>query len=304
MRKLAFLTIFIFLTFHSMAQDLTFKLWPNGAPNQNEAPGEQKYYERGGTYRYENITEAELFVYFPEESKNTGAAVVICPGGAYWVEAIEHEGFQIAEYLKAHGITAIVLKYRLPYGKSEIPLTDALQAMRVVRSKADEWKIDPNKVGIAGASAGGHLASTAGTHFTLGDPQATDPLLRLSSRPDFMLLLYPVISFDEKITHVGSRTNLIGKTNDWKIAAEFSNELHVTDNTPPTFFVLADDDHAVVPENSIRFYMALKKHDIPAEMHIFAKGGHGFGMKKTGLPTQEWPDLFVSWMKTMEIIPK
>jgi len=287
-----------------MAQDLQLKLWPNGAPNTTTPPGAEKYYTNNGTYRYENISESELFVYLPEEQKNTGAAVVICPGGGYWVEAIDHEGFQIAEYLKDKGITAVVLKYRLPYGNSEVPLTDALQAIRFVRSKANEWQINPAKVGIAGASAGGHLASTAGTHFTTGDANAADPLQKLSSRPDFMLLLYPVISFDEKITHIGSRVNLIGKTNDWKVASEFSNELRVTENTPPTFLVLADDDHGVVPENSIRFYMALKKYDIPAEMHIFAKGGHGFGMKKLDLPTEKWPDLFVEWMQTMQIIPK
>lgn len=302
MKQLSLLSLLLLLTSGLMAQDLKLKLWPDGAPNTNTPPGEEQYYEQGGTYRYSNISEAELFVYLPDEAKNTGAAVVICPGGAYRVEAIEHEGFQIAEYLKEQGITSIVLKYRLPYGNSEIPLTDALQAMRVVRSKAEEWKIDPNKVGLAGASAGGHLASTAGTHFTMGDPNATDPLLQLSSRPDFMLLLYPVISFDEKITHTGSRINLIGQTNDWKIASEFSNELHVTKDTPPTFFVLADDDHGVLPENSIRFYLAMKKYDIPAEMHIYAKGGHGFGMKKMDLPTAQWPGVFVQWLKTMKYV--
>ncbi|WP_163713689.1 alpha/beta hydrolase [Mangrovibacterium lignilyticum] len=302
MRKLTFLTLLTFILTQTMAQDFQLKLWPDGAPNKNTPPGDEQYYEQGGTYRYSNISEAELFVYLPDESVNTGAAVVICPGGGYWVEAIDHEGFQIAEYLKEHGIAAIVLKYRLPYGNSEIPLTDALQAMRYVRSKASEWKIDPGKVGIAGASAGGHLASTAGTHFTMGDPEAADPLMQINSRPDFMLLLYPVISFDEKITHTGSRINLIGQTNDWEVASKFSNELHVSDDTPPTFFVLADDDHGVVPENSIRFYMALKEHNIPAELHIFAKGGHGFGMKKMDLPTEKWPDMFVDWMKTMKFI--
>ncbi len=302
MKQLSLFSLLLFLMTQAMAQDFQLKLWPNGAPNSNTPPEEEQYYEQNGTYRYSNISEAELFVYLPEEDKNTGAAVVICPGGGYMVEAIDHEGFQIAEYLRARGIASIVLKYRLPYGNYEIPLTDALQAMRFVRSKAEEWKIDPNKVGIAGASAGGHLASTAGTHFTLGDSNATDPLQKLSSRPDFMLLLYPVISFDEKITHVGSRINLIGQTNDWKIASEFSNELHVTKDTPPTFLVLADDDHGVLPENSIRFYMALKKYDIPAEMHIYAKGGHGFGMKKLDLPTAQWPGVFVQWLQTMKYI--
>lgn len=302
MKSICFVSLMLVSITQSMGQNEKLKLWSNGAPNQSTAPAAEKYYENNGTMRYENITEAELFVYLPEASKNTGAAVIVCPGGGYWVEAIDHEGFQIAEYLKEAGIAAIVLKYRLPYGNPAIPLTDAQQAIRLVRSKSSEWKINPAKVGIAGSSAGGHLASTAGTHFDSGKPESADPLQRLSSRPDFMLLLYPVISLDEKIGHMGSRKNLIGETNDWKVAEPFSNELHVSENTPPTFLVLADDDRGVVPENSIRFYMALKKFNIPAEMHIFAKGGHGFGMRKTGLAVEQWPKLFVEWMKAMKIV--
>ena len=223
------------------------------------------------------------------------------PGGGYVIEAIDHEGFKIAEFLQANGITGIVLKYRLPYGNSEIPLSDALQAIRVTRSKATEWGINPQKIGIAGSSAGGHLASTAGTHFDEGNPLAADNLQQLSSRPDFMLLLYPVISFKEGVGHMGSRKNLIGETNDWNIAKQFSNELWVSENTPPTFFVLADDDQAVIPENSISFYRALKKNNVPAELHIFAKGGHGFGMTDRDIPAAKWPALFLDWLKSIGI---
>ncbi len=303
MKKISlFSFLFISLFMQGMAQDYRLKLWPNGAPNKNTPPAEEKYYMDRGTYRFDNISEAELFVYLPEKPKNTGAAVVICPGGGYAVEAIDHEGYKIAEYLKQHGIAGIVLKYRLPYGQHQVPLTDALQAIRYVRSKAAEWGVDPSKVGIAGSSAGGHLASTAGTHYDQANPGANDPIARLSSRPDFMLLLYPVISFDEKIGHMGSRRNLIGETNDWNLASTYSNELHVTDQTPPTFLVLADDDKTVQPVNSVRFYMALKDHNIPAEMHIFQKGGHGFGMNKINKPVEKWPDLFVDWMKEMNFI--
>ncbi|MGD9929893.1 MAG: alpha/beta hydrolase [Mangrovibacterium sp.] len=302
MKKINLLFVLTFLLFQGMAQDYRLQLWPDGAPNQNTPPGEERFYVDNGTGRYDNISTAELFVYLPETEKNTGAAVVICPGGGYRVEAIEHEGFQIAEFLKENGIAGIVLKYRLPYGNPEIPLTDALQAMRFVRSKSGEWGIDPQKVGIAGSSAGGHLASTAGTHYDLGDLQSNDLLARLSSRPDFMLLLYPVISFDEKIGHMGSRINLIGETNDWKLASKYSNELHVNEQTPPTFFVLADDDRGVVPENSIRFYMEMKKFGVPAELHIFGHGGHGFGMKKINKPVEQWPGLFVQWMKAMKFV--
>jgi len=303
MKKISlFLFLLCSIMMNGMTQDYRLKLWPGEPPNKNTPPGEEKFYVDRGTSRYENISEAELFVYLPEKKKNSGAAVVICPGGGYRVEAIQHEGFMMAQYLKENGIAGIVLKYRLPYGQPEIPLTDALQAIRYVRSKAEEWGIDPKRVGIAGSSAGGHLASTAGTHYDLGDPEAAGPVRRLSSRPDFMLLLYPVISFDEKIGHMGSRQNLIGTTNDWKLASQYSNELHVNEKTPPTFLILADDDKGVAPENSICFYLALKKHDVPAEMHIFLQGGHGFGMSKVNKPVEQWPDLFVQWMRSMNYI--
>lgn len=295
------LIVLSFLSIQLMAQDIEIKLWPNGAPNKNNPPGAEKRWTEGGILRYKNISEAEMYVYRPDDAINTGAAVVICPGGGYVIEAIDHEGFKIAEFLQANGITGIVLKYRLPYGNSEIPLSDALQAIRVTRSKATEWGINPQKIGIAGSSAGGHLASTAGTHFDEGNPLAVDNLQQLSSRPDFMLLLYPVISFKEGVGHMGSRKNLIGETNDWNIAKQFSNELWVSENTPPTFFVLADDDQAVIPENSISFYRALKKNNVPAELHIFAKGGHGFGMTDRDIPAAKWPALFLDWLKSIGI---
>ncbi|MEN6454945.1 MAG: alpha/beta hydrolase [Prolixibacteraceae bacterium] len=303
MKKISLLSILLFSLFiQGMTQDYRLKLWPDGAPNKNTPPGEEKFYIERGTSRYENISDAELFVYLPEKSKNTGAAVVICPGGGYHVEAIQHEGFMMAEYLKQKGIAGIVLKYRLPYGQHDIPLTDALQSIRYVRSKAAEWGIDPARVGIAGSSAGGHLASTAGTHFDLGNSSSANPLARLSSRPDFMLLLYPVISFNEEIGHMGSRQNLIGTTNNWKLVSEYSNELHVNAQTPPVFLVLADDDKTVDPENSVRFYQAMKKQNVPAEMHIFHQGGHGFGMNKINKPAEQWPDLFVQWLRSMNFI--
>ena len=280
-------------------QDLTLKVWPNGAPNDNGMKLPEEKYDG---VRVRNVSEAEMYVYLPEKEKNTGAAVVICPGGGYMIEAMDHEGFDMARWLASKGIAGIVLKYRLPYGHHEIPSGDARQTMRIVRMNAKEWGIDPGKVGIAGSSAGGHLASTVGTRFDLGNAQSTDPIGKMSCRPDFMLLLYPVISFDEAVGHMGSRKNLIGEGNDWKLAKQYSNELNVTKDTPPTFLILADDDKAVIPENSIDFYLALKKYDIPAEMHIFQEGGHGFGMTKKNLPVDQWPDLFYSWLKAQKII--
>ena len=302
MKKVIFSVFLFFLIIQGMAQDITLPLWPDGAPDSTKVPGKEHYYVKGFAH-YDNISKAELYVYLPDKAKSTGAAVVICPGGGYWVEAIEHEGFMIAQYLKEQGIAGIVLKYRLPYGNPDVPVSDVHRAMRLVRSKAAQWNLNPDKIGVAGASAGGHLASTAGTHFDLGDTTSADPIERLSDRPDFMLLLYPVISFDEKIGHMGSRINFLGKTNDWKKVVPYSNEYQVTDQTPPCFLVLADDDHTVDPENSIRFYQQLRKHHVPAELHIFAKGGHGFGMKKINQSVEQWPHLFIQWLQAMKFTP-
>jgi acetyl esterase/lipase len=174
--------------------------------------------------------------------------------------------------------------------------------MRLIRSQADSWAIDPSKIGIAGFSAGGHLASTLSTHFDLGNNDSSNPTGKLSCRPDFSVLIYPVVTFKEEWGHMGSRENLIGKTNDWKIIENFCNELQVTDQTPPAFIALADDDLAVKPRNSIEYYLSLKKHNIPAELHIFKEGGHGFGMYKKGKPHDQWPLMLVEWMKSMKYI--
>ncbi|MBN1986393.1 MAG: alpha/beta hydrolase [Prolixibacteraceae bacterium] len=297
-KKIA-IVVFVFLNVSSFAQDKTLKVWPNGAPNDN---GMKEPEEKYDGVRVRNVSEAEMYVYLPEKEKNTGAAVLICPGGGYVIEAMDHEGFELAKWLVSKGVAGIVLKYRLPYGHHEIPSGDARRAMRIVRRNAEEWGINPDKIGIAGSSAGGHLASTAGTRFDYGNPQSTDPVEQVSCRPDFMLLLYPVITFKEEFGHMGSRVNLIGNGNDWKMVEKYSNEMHVSAETPPTFLVLADDDTGVPPRNSIEFYLALKENNIPAELHIFKDGGHGFGMNRKNLPVDQWPELFYSWLKAQEII--
>jgi acetyl esterase/lipase len=296
-RKLATIALVI-ISFTTMAQDFKLKVWPNGAPDSNGMTTPEETYEGK---RVRNVSEAEIYVYLPKIGINTGAAVVICPGGGYMIEAMDHEGYQLAEWLTTQGVAGIVLKYRLPYGHDQIPLEDAQRALRIVRQKAAEWGINPAKIGIAGSSAGGHLASTAGTRFDLGKPESNDPIDKYSCRPDFMLLLYPVITFNEEFGHMGSRTNLIGTGNKWELVEKYSNELNVTPQTPPTFLILADDDGGVPPRNSIEFYMALKKNKIPAEMHIFRDGGHGFGMTKKNLPVDQWPNLFSQWMKAQGI---
>lgn len=284
----------------SFAQDKILKVWPNGAPNDN---GMKEPEEKYDGVRVRNVSEAEMYLFLPEKEKNTGAAVVICPGGGYMIEAMDHEGYEMAKWLANRGVAGIVLKYRLPYGHHEIPSGDARQALRLVRMNAKEWGINPDKIGIAGSSAGGHLASTVGTRFDKGIPNSSCPTDQFSCRPDFMLLLYPVITFSEEFGHMGSRKNLIGEGNDWKLVKEYSNELHVTPETPPTFLILADDDSGVPPRNSVEFYLALKENKVPAEIHIFSQGGHGFGMNKKNLPVDQWPELFYNWLKAQKIIP-
>lgn len=275
------------------------KLWPNGQPGNNECPKPEERYN-GGMVRY--VSEATITLYLPEKSKNTGAAIIICAGGGYGMEAITYEGYDYAEFLQHNGIAGIVIKYRLPYGHSEIPLLDVQHAIRTARYNAEAWGIDPKKIGVSGFSAGGHLASTAATHFDNGDSNAKDPINKLSCRPDFAVLVYAVISFNEQWGHVGSGENLMGKNKTPELMAYFSNEQHVTSETPTTFLVLADDDKGVIPQNSIEFYSALKAKGVPAELHIFKDGGHGFGVKKKGKSHDQWPNLLVDWMKASQLL--
>lgn len=282
----------------AVAQNV-IKLWPNGAPGNNECPQPEETFE-GKMVRF--VSEPTLTIYTPDKDKNTGAAIVICPGGGYWIEAMDHEGYAYAEYLQSKGITGIVLKYRLPYGHHEIPLMDAQHAIRTVRYNAVAWGVDPGKIGISGFSAGGHLASTAATHFDKGKAVTDNPIEKVSCRPDFAVLVYPVITFNEQWGHMGSRENLMGKNHDLKLINYYSNELQVTVETPPTFLVLADDDKSVPPRNSIEFYSALKEKGVSAELHIFREGGHGFGMTKKGKPHDQWPQLLMDWMKAEKIL--
>ena len=299
MRIHAIIFISVFLSTSLLAQDKVLKVWPQGAPTDN---GMTKPEEVFNGVHVRNVSEAVMYIYLPPKEKSTGAAVVICPGGGYSFEAMDYEGYAIAEWLNTKGIAGIVLKYRLPYGHPDVPSSDAKQAIRIVRKNAKEWGINPEKVGIAGFSAGGHLASTVGTHFDYGNKSSSNIVDNFSSRPDFMLLLYPVISLKEEFGHMGSRQNLIGEGNNWKLVKEYSNELQVTPQTPPTFIVVTDDDEIVPTRNSVEFYLSLKKNNVPAELHVFSEGHHGFFLKKDYLPVRQWPNLFIDWMKAMKII--
>lgn len=300
MKKVLFIVLFIVLFSAGLfAQDKVLKVWPDGAPNNNEITKPEEMF-KGVMVR--NVSEAIMYVYLPPKDINTGVAIVICPGGGYSFEAMDYEGYDIAKWLNAQGIAGIVLKYRLPNGHPEVPLSDAKQAIRIVRKNAKEWGIDKGKVGIEGFSAGGHLASATGTHFDYGDKNSTDPVAQYSSRPDFMVLLYPVITLTEEFANIGSRINLIGKGNNWDLVKKYSSEMQVTPQTPPAFIAVADDDQLVPPRNSVEFYLQLKKNNVPAELHVFREGLHGFFLEKENLPVRQWPEMSIDWMKAMKII--
>jgi acetyl esterase/lipase len=248
-------------------------------------------------YSYGLVSRPKLVVYLPPAGKATGAAVVVCPGGGYLHLAFTHEGTDVAKMLNEMGIAAFVLKYRLPNDETMIdktigPLQDAQRAIQLVRQRAGEWGVDASRVGIMGFSAGGHLASTAGTHFNTA---VIDNPSNISLRPDFMILLYPVISFADSIAHRGSRDNLIGLHPDAALVRKFSNELQVTAQTPPVFLVHAGDDDVVPVANALHFYQALVANKVPVEAHFYPKGGHGFGMNNS-TTTDRWTDRLKNWL--------
>ncbi len=249
-----------------------------------------------------------LTIYLPAKEKATGAAVVICPGGGYGHLAMDHEGHQIAQWLNSFGVAGFILQYRhrnsgAGYGHPA-PLQDAQRAIRIVRTRANEWNVDPDRIGILGFSAGGHLASCAGTHFQNRYSDARDSIDKVSCRPDFMVLIYPVISFTEWCTHKGSRRNLLGNDPAKELVENLSNERQVTPNTPPTFLIHGNDDKGVPPENSILFYLALRKAKVPAEMHIYESGRHGFGLGKDYGAVSSWPVRCADWMRGRGLLDK
>ena len=261
-------------------------LWPNGAPDSNGLQGPETVKGCIG-----NISIPTITVYKAPAEKATGAAVVVMPGGAYGVVCVEVEGMPIVRELNELGITAVMLKYRLPNQNHLIPANDARRAIRMTRANAAEWGIDPKRVGVWGFSAGGHLASTVTTVFDSGNPASADPVEREGSRPDFSVLFYPVISMKEEIVHKGSRHNLIGKED---LIERYSNELRVTPETPPCFLLHCSDDGGVPVENSLRFYQALVANKVPATCLIFEAGGHGPDAFKKN---PSWEASLDEWLK-------
>jgi acetyl esterase/lipase len=265
-------------------------LWPGGAPG---AKGD------------EPADKPSLTVYLPPKEKATGTGVVICPGGGYGFLAVGHEGKEPAEFLNRLGVAAFVLRYRIaPRYRHPAPLQDVQRAVRTVRARAGEWGVEPRRVGVWGFSAGGHLASTAATHFDDGAPGADDPVERQGCRPDFAILAYPVISLKPPYSHGGSRDNLLGKGADEKLVESLSNETRVTAKTPPTFLFHTGEDRGVPPENSVLFYLALRKAGVPAELHVYEKGPHGVGLAPKAPVLSTWPQRLADWMKGRSLLAK
>jgi acetyl esterase/lipase len=268
-------------------------LWPQGAP----ATGGQ--------------TEGDVpeLIITKVESKTPTAAIVILPGGGYHGHAMDHEGYQFAEWFRSLGVTSAICTYRLRgkgndgqgYGHP-IPMQDAQRAVQTLRARAKELNIDPNRIGAIGFSAGGHLCSTISTHFAEANPSSEDPIARVTSRPDFSILCYPVIAFDQTYTHKGSQRNLLGENPDPELVAHLSNERQVTAQTPPTFLFHTVEDKAVPVENSIQYFRACQRNGVPVEMHIFPEGRHGLGLARDQAGASQWPKLCEQWLRRIGVV--
>lgn len=263
-------------------------LWPSGAP---------------GALGDADSDKPAVTIYLPPADRANGAGVVIFPGGGYGHLSIDKEGKQIAEWLNARGVAGFVLRYRLgPRYRHPIELGDAQRALRLVRVRAAEFRLSPDRIGVWGFSAGGHLASTLGTHFDAGKPEAADPIERVSCRPAFLILAYPVVTLLDPYAHKGSRRNLLGDNFDPALVSSLSNETQVTAQTPPAFLFHTDADNGVPAENSVQFYLALRRAGVPAELHIYERGGHGAGLGASDPVLSTWPDRLADWLKTRGVI--
>lgn len=290
----------VLLSCKAIGQSTVIDIWHGKVPGAIANPGFKQFVDSADNWiKMRHVTDPVLDMYPAPPGKSNGTAVIICPGGAYWALAISHEGSQVANWLNSLGITAFVLKYRLPdnsimKNKTIGPMQDGQEAIRIVRRHAKAWNINPHKIGIMGFSAGGHLASTLSNHF---DEKVYDTQDSTSARPDFSLLIYPVITMDSTFTHMGSRINLLGDNPLPGQVKRFSNELQVTLQTPPAFMVHSLDDGAVPVQNSIRYALALKNCHVPCELHLYEAGGHGYGLGRSNDTESTWPEACKAWLK-------
>jgi acetyl esterase/lipase len=304
MKYLQVILLLIF-TNQIIGQDTIIPLWPKDKiPNDIESDEKEEFFVHDGIQMYSKVQEPALEVYLPAAQNATGEAMLIFPGGGYQILAYDWEGTDIAKFLNGKGIAGIVVKYRLPSDvsqkeKQNVPLIDAQRALRIVRYYSKKFNFDTNKIGIIGFSAGGHLASTLGTHYDEKVYEPIDEVDTLSARPDFMALGYPVISMGA-MTHGGSKSNLLGENTSQKLVDHFSNEKQVTEHTPPTFLVHATDDGAVPVENSLLFFQALKDKGVSGTMHIYPKGGHGFSLALNDLHLVGWTARLYEWIRSLD----
>lgn len=288
MKHYLFLFAFLMLTINVLTAQQEIKLYPNGTEESNEIAIAESFRDPEFIV---NISEPRMYAFPAAKEKANGTAVLICPGGGYSGVSIIKEGSDIAKWFNELGISAFVLYYRMPNGHYEIPLKDAQTALAIIHNRAKEWGVNKKKIGIMGFSAGGHLASTVGTHFKTK-----------LQRPAFMILGYPVVTMNKTLTHAGSRNNLLGKNPTDDLIKLYSNELQVTKKTPPTFIVHAKDDKTVPIANSENLKKALDEYKVPTEFNIFEVGGHGFGMRKKGIPADNWDELLKTWLKNQKLI--
>lgn len=281
MKVISFIIGLFISTMIFAQQPIEISLWPNGMPNSNGLTGTEEDLEGG---RVANVVNPSIAVYRPE--KPNGMAIIMCPGGGYARLAMGHEGHDMAAWFTTQGITYVVLKYRMPNGHYEVPLSDAEQAIRIVRQHAAEWNINPHRIGIMGASAGGHLAASLATLYSSQE-----------TRPDFQVLFYPVISMKEGVTHAGSRVNLIGEKPSAELEKKYSLEQQVNAQTPQAFIMLSSDDGAVPPANSLDYYEALLKNHVPATLHAYPIGGHGWGFRDNFTYKRQWTGELEKWLR-------
>lgn len=281
MKKIVILYFLFMSTILSAQNPIEMYLWPNGAPNSNGLAGTEEDLDGG---RVANVVNPSITIY--PSGKPNGLAIIMCPGGGYARLAMRHEGHDMASWLNAQGITYIVLKYRMPNGHCEVPLSDAEQAIRMVRENASKWGINPHKIGIMGASAGGHLAASLATLYTSKE-----------TRPDFQILFYPVISMIKGITHAGSRENLIGTNPSLETEKKYTLDKQVSHTTPQAFIMLSSDDKAVPPINGISYFLALNNQKVPASLHVYPTGGHGWGYNDSFIYKRQWTGELEKWLR-------
>lgn len=281
MKKILILSFLFMTTMLSAQKPIELLLWPNGAPNSNGLTGTEEDLNGG---RVANVIKPSITVY--PAAKPNGMAIIMCPGGGYARLAMNHEGHDMAPWFNTQGITYVVLKYRMPNGNYEVPLSDAEQAIRLVREHATEWGINPQRVGIMGASAGGHLAASLATLYSSD-----------KTRPDFQILFYPVISMINGVTHGGSRGNLLGANPSQELEQKYSLERQVSARSPQAFIMLSSDDSAVPPINGIGYYLALREQKVPASLHVYPTGGHGWGFRDNFTYKRQWTEELEKWLR-------